>query len=213
MKEIMDYFPTIIGELRIECALGKGKSGYSYLAYHDRQPRVLKVMHNEPCPYYQFNDNKTRLEVDAYHRLKQIDIPLPHLIAYDLERQYLIKEFIDGPTAAEWLAKGNHDDAVISQLFRLSRKLRRAHLNIDYFPTNFVLSRGKLVYIDYELNLYDPKWGLENWGLYYWANAAGMARYLRSGDAAAINLPPDSGEPLREPFRAQVEKWIEAYGK
>ena len=76
-----------------------------------------------------------------------------------------------------------------------------------------MLSRGKLVYIDYELNLYDPKWGLENWGLYYWANAAGMARYLRSGDAAAINLPPDSGEPLREPFRAQVEKWIEAYGK
>ena len=47
--------------------------------------------------------------------------------------------------------------------------LYAAHLNIDYYPTNFVVNCGKLYYIDYECNAYSDEWNFENWGIKYWS--------------------------------------------
>ena len=41
-------------------------------------------------------------------------------------------------------------------------------LNIDYYPTNFVIQDGLLYYIDYECNQYMDEWSLENWGIKCW---------------------------------------------
>ena len=43
-----------------------------------------------------------------------------------------------------------------------------AGLNIDYYPTNFVVQDGLLYYIDYECNGYMDQWNFENWGSQYW---------------------------------------------
>ena len=39
-----------------------------------------------------------------------------------------------------------------------------AGLNIDYYPTNFIVNKidNLIYYIDYECNLYDPKWDFDN---------------------------------------------------
>ena len=50
-------FETKHGNFIIKKQLGKGKSGYSYLAECDNQNFVLKLMHNEPCEYYSFGEN------------------------------------------------------------------------------------------------------------------------------------------------------------
>lgn len=47
-------------------------------------------------------------------------------------------------------------------------RLYPVHLNIDYYPTNFVLSVDRLYYVDYECNDYSPKWDFEHWGAQYW---------------------------------------------
>ena len=42
----------------------------------------------------------------------------------------------------------------------------RAHgLNIDYFPTNFVVQDELVYYVDYECNPYSEEWSFENWGV------------------------------------------------
>ena len=42
-------------------------------------------------------------------------------------------------------------------------------LNIDYFPTNFVVYNDEIYYVDYECNLYMEEWSFENWGIKYWS--------------------------------------------
>ena len=199
---------TALGRIHVRKQIGKGKSGFSFLADLEGRPVVLKIMHDEPCPYYQFGDNKARLEVQAYDTLQRMDIRVPKLLTFDLAQHFLVKEYVDGPTAIEWLITEQPNSAIITQLFYFAQRLREAALNIDYFPANFVISRDQLYYVDYEVNPFDDQWSLEQWGIYYWANREGLVRFSRTGDAAAINRSAGSGEPIKEPFQAQVAVWI-----
>ena len=191
--------------------LGKGKSGYSYLTKLDGKNYVLKLMHDEPCPYYSFDKNKVELEVKAYNKLIDCNIPMPELICYNLENKYLVKEFIDGKTASEIIANDPISEAIIQQLFEMYNLVKNAGLNIDYFPTNFIIKDQKLFYIDYECNPYSPEWNLPNWGLYYWANCEGFKNFLSNGDSTFINESADKGIPIKEPFEDKVLAWISKY--
>ena len=44
---------------------------------------------------------------------------------------------------------------------------KKAGLNIDYFPTNFVVKDNLIYYVDYECNQYMDEWNFENWGIKY----------------------------------------------
>ena len=155
--------------------LGKGKSGYSYLAEDESKKYVLKIMHYEPCSYYSFGDmEKVILEVRAYYKLRKFGFPVPRLVEFNVEKNYLIKEFIDGETAIDLIAKNEITESIISQLFDLAKRAELNGINIDYFPSNFVISMDKLYYIDYEFNPYLSEWNLINWGIYYWANNLGI---------------------------------------
>lgn len=204
---IIETVTTTLGKVNLLRKLGKGKSGYSFLAQWQGQPVVFKRMHNEPCAYYALADNKVQLEVQAYQQLQTVDIPIPELLCFDLEQQYLVKTYCDGLVGDEWLGRGGADEAIIEQLFSIASKLRAHNLNIDYFPANFVIVQGKVYYVDYEINSYQDEWSLEQWGIYYWANREGMAEYARSGDLRAINESADSGIPIKAPFEEQVERW------
>ena len=48
-----------------------------------------------------------------------------------------------------------------------------AGLNIDYYPTNFVVQDDLLYYIDYECNAYMDEWNFENWGMKCWLEYKG----------------------------------------
>ena len=61
------------------------------------------------------------------------------------------------------------DPEYLTQVRELSLSLERKGLNIDYYPTNFVVHDGMLFYIDYECNAFDPRWSFENWGAAYWS--------------------------------------------
>ena len=58
--------------------------------------------------------------------------------------------------------------AYFDQIREICRILYAAGLNIDYYPTNFVVQDDLLYYIDYECNPYSDQWNFENWGSQYW---------------------------------------------
>ena len=62
----------------------------------------------------------------------------------------------------------------------MCRVLYAAGLNIDYFPTNFVLQDGRLWYIDYECNAYDAQWDFAHWGVKYWSKTPEFLAWLAS---------------------------------
>jgi len=204
---INTLFKTSDSEYQIKRFLGKGKSGNSYLAENTFGQFVLKIMHNEPVAYYTFHDNKTKLEIDAYERLSKLNLKIPKLYEFDIDRQFLVKEFIDGTVASEFISQRKVNDEIIIQLFELSEKLKNKNFNIDYFPSNFVIRNNEIYYIDYETNPYHEEWDFLNWGIYYWANSEGMKQYLETGDAGAINEFPEKGIPHKREFEDQISYW------
>lgn len=148
--------------------LGKGKGGYSYLVTDGTAQYVLKQIHHEPCEYYTFGD-KLQSELRDYETLRKLGIPMPELLAEDVSRERLLKEYIAGQTVAEQLKEGRIDPDWLTQVRAMCRLLYPAGLNIDYYPTNFVPRGGTLYYIDYECNDYMEQWDFEHWGVRYWA--------------------------------------------
>lgn len=160
---------TVSGkEYAVRKLLGKGKGGYSYLVTDGVQEYVLKQIHHEPCDYYQFGD-KLASELGDYRQLTDVGIPMPKLLAVDREQERLLKEYIAGDTVDTLVKQDRMEADYLRQMEEFCARLYPAGLNIDYFPTNFVVRQGKLYYVDYECNPYSHRWSFENWGVKYWS--------------------------------------------
>ena len=174
----MDREVTALGETyRIIRLLGHGKGGYSYLAEKDNRQFVLKQIHHEPCDYYTFG-NKIEAERRDYERLKQAGIRIPEMIAIDEKTERIVKEYIEGDTVFDLVRSGQSAAPYLEQLREMAGKAKAAGLNIDYFPTNFVIRNGLIWYVDYECNEYMDEWNLENWGIRYWSRTPEFEEYL-----------------------------------
>ncbi len=164
MYEILTVNDAEYAVLRL---LGKGKGGYSYLVTDGTQEYVLKQLHHEPCAYYTFGD-KLQAELRDYETLRQLEIPMPQLLAVDAPQERILKEYIPGPTVAELLRTGRTESGWLEQVRAMCRLLYPAGWNIDYYPTNFIPYNGTLYYIDYECNPYMAEWDFAHWGVQYW---------------------------------------------
>ena len=158
--------------------LGHGKGGYSWLAGADGREVVLKQIHHEPCDYYHFG-NKIEAECRDYERLKNAGIRIPEMIAADRETERIVKEYIAGETVFDLVKSGRSAETYLGQIREMAEQAQAAGLNIDYFPTNFVIRDGLLWYIDYECNEYTDKWNFENWGIRYWSRTPEFEAYLK----------------------------------
>lgn len=160
--------------------LGKGKGGYSYLAQRDGKQVVLKQIHHEPCDYYTFG-NKIEAEQRDYQRLLAAGIRIPQLLEVDVQAERIVKEYIDGPTVFDLVRDGGMQEAWLTQGREMAQQAQKAGLNIDYFPTNFIVQDGLLWYIDYECNDYMEEWSFHRWGVQYWSRTPAFEAYLQKG--------------------------------
>ena len=163
---------------RILRLLGHGKGGYSYLAEADGKQAVLKQIHHEPCDYYAFG-NKIEAERHDLERLRHTGIRIPAVIAIDDVTERVVKEYIEGETVFELIRDGGSAGPYLEQAREMAEKAKAAGLNIDYFPTNFVIRDGLIWYIDYECNDYSEEWNFENWGIRYWSRTPEFLQYLK----------------------------------
>ena len=159
--------------------LGHGKGGYSYLAerlenLNESQPRyiVVKQINHEPCSYYNFG-NKIEAELRDYKRLCDAGIRIPKLFDFDKEAERIVKEYIDGVLISDSVKKGQMKEEYLIQVREMAKQAFQAGLNIDYYPTNFIVKKSEagyeqLYYIDYECNEYKDEWSFERWGIKYW---------------------------------------------
>ena len=149
--------------------LGHGKGGYSYLVKDENSNfYVLKQIHHEPCSYYTFG-NKIDAELNDYKTLSNVGIRLPKLIEVDIENERILKEYIDGETIDKYVLLDKMKEDYIHQIREMCEILYKNNLNIDYFPTIFVVQNELIYYIDYECNAYMEEWNFENWGIKYWS--------------------------------------------
>ena len=93
---------------------------------------------------------------------------MPKMLDIDIENERILKEYIDGPTVMEMRERGEISEEIILQARDMAELARASGLNIDYYPTNFVLQDGAIYYVDYECNTYDDKWSFDGWGIQHW---------------------------------------------
>ena len=161
--------------------LGHGKGGYSYLANDGIKDVVIKKIHHEPCSYYTFG-NKIESERNDYYRLKETGINIPNLIDIDMDKEIIVKEYINGKTIFEMIKEDIDITKYIKQVKDMAWLVGEHHLNIDYFPTNFVVQDDILYYIDYECNNYMDEWNFDNWGIKYWSKTKEFMDYLKDNN-------------------------------
>lgn len=147
--------------------LGKGKGGYSYLVEKDGKQYVAKKIHHQSCSFYSFG-NKLQSELQDYRILEALRLPLPKMLDVDTQGETILKEYVEGPTVAELIKEGQDVSVFVDLMESLLPALYKSGINIDYYPTNFVVSGQKLFYIDYECNPYEEKWDFAHWGRAYW---------------------------------------------
>ena len=177
---VMEKTVAAAGKIcEIKRLLGHGKGGYSYLARCDGREVVLKQIHHEPCDYYTFG-NKIEAERNDYQRLKSAGIRIPEMLALDVENERIVKEYIAGDTVFDIVRDRGNADPYLEEVREMAARARAAGLNIDYFPTNFVVRDGLIWYVDYECNGYMDEWNFENWGIKYWSRTPEFEAYLRN---------------------------------
>lgn len=147
--------------------LGHGKGGYSYLVKRRGNFYVVKKIHHEPCSCYHFGD-KIQTEEDCYLYLRKIHILVPFCYCIDHEQELVLKQYIKGRNIADLLRKGEDVSRYIPQVEKMAEKANKGGVNIDYYPANFVLSKNRLYYVDYETDDYDARYAFESWGKDYW---------------------------------------------
>lgn len=158
--------------------LGHGKGGYSYLAECEGSFFTVKKIHHEPCDYYSFG-NKIDAECHDYERLKKAGIRIPEMIAVNRERELIAKQYIEGETVMDLVLNDQFDPAYVDQAREMAELAKASGLNIDYFPTNFIVSEDLLWYVDYECNEYMDEWSFERWGIRYWSKTEELLQYVR----------------------------------
>ena len=91
---------------------------------------------------------------------------------------HVLKEYIEGETIYDLVLSDKMEPVYLEQVREMYGRLYPAGLNIDYFPTNFVVQEQKLYYIDYECNEYMEEWNFENWGIRYWSRTEAFMQYV-----------------------------------
>ena len=93
-----------------------------------------------------------------------------------MDAERIVKEYIEGPTIADLVGCGISVTRFFPQVREMAEKAKAAGLNIDYYPTNFVVRGGSIFYVDYECNEYMEEWDFEHWGIKYWMTKTEGAR-------------------------------------
>ena len=167
VKDLRETISVNNNNYHIIRLLGKGKGGYSYLVQKNSQFYVLKQIHHEPCDYYSFG-NKIEAEYNDYNRLINTNLSVPRMIDIDFGNERILKEYIEGPDIATLVKKKLMKENYYSQIEEMAQMLKEQNLNIDYYPTNFIVQNDKLYYIDYECNTYMEEYSYQAWGRQYW---------------------------------------------
>ncbi|MBN1217020.1 MAG: hypothetical protein JXA99_16480 [Candidatus Lokiarchaeota archaeon] len=208
----MNKFISIKNEnYKIIKILDTGKSGSSYLISNDKIKYVLKEFRKIEYSYIKFEELLSK-ELSSYKVLKSIEIPIPNLIDYNEEEKYLVKEYIEGKIATELIAENILNENILKQLFQIVKIAYANSLNIDYYPKNFVYNNKRLYYIDYEIQPFTKEWNFENWGIYYWLNSEGFAKYLKENNPDYINYQNTFKPIVTDEFSKVRSNWLSKFG-
>lgn len=92
---------------------------------------------------------------------------MPRLIEVDKEKEIIVKEYIEGKTVLQKITNDEDVSLEIKLVKKIAEHLKNNSINIDYYPSNFILYNEQLYYVDYECNNYMSQYDFDNYGSQY----------------------------------------------
>ena len=132
--------------------------GKSYLYKNEKNKIIVRFL----------NEEGMNCELYAYERLKALGVRIPKLLEKNEKENYLIKEYIQGVNAVDYIEKGMLSEEIMLKLFAMSEKLNSDNLNANYKPHNYMIDKLDVVYINYEVIPYSEEFDFRNTGIFYW---------------------------------------------
>lgn len=160
--------------------VGQGEHSYTFqVSDHDIPTRrySLKQMVYTPGKLHRVGQH-VREDIEDYRRLCELGIRVPGMMDVDIERERILKEYIQGPSVYELVMADQMQPEYVEQARTMAGQLRRHHIDIDWFPSNFVVNDGKLFYVDYHCHDYDETRDFERVGLPYWSKGPELLAYV-----------------------------------
>jgi len=119
-----------------------------------------------------------RKEKQTTELLSSIGIAVPKVIAIDEEKKLVLKEFIEGVPVSGLIMKGELTASVLEQARNMSKIAEEHGLCLDFFPTNFVVSNGKLYYFHFECMPYSEEYSLGRMLTKFWMDGKVLMQKL-----------------------------------
>ncbi len=157
--------------------IGREPESNLYLLADETEQYVCKQIIAKANESVESVTNRFNTEIVNYEKLRESKVNVPKLLEANAEHHYLIKEYVPGERVSDLVSRGAVTTQIFLKAFEFSEDLKRKLINLDYFPSNFIVARDEIYYIDYEINEYIDEWDFTHWGIYYWLNQEGMKLY------------------------------------
>jgi hypothetical protein len=184
--------------------LERGVENCTYLVKKASNQFICKHLKDLPGETPLSKEHRFKTEIESYERLRETKIKIPELLEANTEHHYLITEYIEGDLISDLVSCGAMTTEIFMKAFEFSEDLKAHDINLDYFPSNFVVRNGEIYYIDYEVNAYIDEWDFTHWGIYYWLNQEGMKLFNDTDQLDLLHPNQETPKPRTLGFEHTV---------
>ena len=93
--------------------------------------------------------------IEHRKRFQNSGVKSPKIILKDKKSLTILTEYVEGENVLELLYKDPLDEEIYKQMFKMNYLARTSKMNLDFDPSNYVFSNGKLYY--FGLKYFDYK--------------------------------------------------------
>ena len=115
-------------------------------------------------------------------RIKSAGIKSPKLFALDKKHGYIVREFIEGESVMEMIAKTDLPEDIYHKLFINAYMAKINRMTLNYEPDKWIVKDNELYYVYPHFIIYDEEKDLVKRYLRLWFNTKELVQFLNKHD-------------------------------
>ena len=125
-------------------------------------------------------EDQLERDVEGYKMLQKCGIPGPKILQIDPQTKMILFEFSTIRTVYELLVEKEETTSYLEEIRRLAEVAKASGIALDYFPSRYLASEGKLIYLSSTYYPYSEEKSLANTNEKYWSQTQELEDYIKN---------------------------------